>query len=74
MEHAILALLRERDGGTICPSEAARKLEPDGWRSRMNDVRDAGRRLESRGQILICQRGHIVDGAHAKGPIRYRLA
>ena len=74
MEVAIVELISKRAGGaTICPSEAARAVFPDGWRGRMEDARRAARRLVAAGQIEIVQGGRVVDPSTAKGPIRLRL-
>jgi hypothetical protein len=74
LEDAILALLnaRSRDA-TICPSEAARAVMPDGWRERMEDARAAARRLVAAGKLDITQQGRAVDPSTARGPIRLRL-
>lgn len=73
-EDTILDLLRERDReASICPSEAARAVGGPRWRERMDDVRDAARRLAARGAIEVTQRGRVVDVASARGPIRLRL-
>lgn len=75
IERAILDLLRSRASGTtIYPSEAAKQIEPDGWRDRMEDVRMAARRLVEIGEVVITQKGHVVDPSTAKGPIRIGLA
>lgn len=72
---AILELLVQRDAGkTICPSDAARKLDPDGFRELMPTVRDAARRLAGEGRIEVTQKGELVDLDTARGPIRLRLA
>lgn len=73
-ETAILAMLATRKAGsTICPSEVARQLHPETWRDHMEDVRNAARRLVARHQLVITQRGQIVDPSTAKGPIRLKL-
>ena len=75
LETAILQLLTERGAGkTICPSEAARAVQPQAWASLMEPARAAARRLVAHGKILITQGGVVVDPSHAKGPIRLRLA
>lgn len=68
----MLALLAERGTATACPSEVARRLDPDGWRALMPDVRAAAGRLQARGKVDVYQRGRPVDVAMAKGPIRLR--
>ena len=73
LEGSILDLLdrRARDA-TICPSEAARHVAPEGWRDLMEPARAAARRLVARGEIDIVQGGRVVDPSTAKGPIRLR--
>jgi nucleoid-associated protein YgaU len=78
LEETILGLLAERGAGkTICPSEAARAVagsdERQQWEHLMEPAREAAQRLVAKEKIVITQRGHIVDGSTAKGPIRLRL-
>ena len=71
LEAAILELLDKRSPGkTICPSEAARAVQPDEWRGLMERTRRAARRLVASGRIRILQRGKVVDPTDARGPIR----
>jgi hypothetical protein len=73
LESAIRSLLSERArGATICPSEAARSVDPDGWRELMEPARAAARRLVAAGEVEITQGGRVVDPSTAKGPIRVR--
>ncbi len=73
LEAAILDLLERRAGGaTICPSEAAKAVDGDGWRDLMEPARSAARRLVAAGDVVITQRGAIVDPSTATGPIRIR--
>jgi len=73
LETAILDLLNQRDPGkTICPSEAARSVAPDGWRPLMEPTRAAARRLVARGEIVMTQRGKVVDPSRVKGAVRLR--
>ena len=75
LEVAILDLLGRRAGGaTICPSEAAKAVEPDDWRELMEPARSAARRLVAAGDVVITQKGAVVDPSTAKGPIRIRRA
>ncbi|MEL7349130.1 MAG: DUF3253 domain-containing protein [Pseudomonadota bacterium] len=70
---AILSLLAERQPeASICPSEAARRLDPTGWRNRMAEVREAAARLAAAGRLVVTQGGSPVDPAAARGPIRLR--
>jgi hypothetical protein len=71
-EDAILSLLAERAAGkTICPSEAARRLDETAWRTHMDAVRTSGVILWRQGRITVLQKGEPVDPRHAVGPIRY---
>lgn len=75
LEAAILDVLdRRAASATICPSEAARAVDPDGWRELMEPARSAARRLVADGQVVITQGGRAVDPSTAKGPIRVRRA
>jgi Protein of unknown function (DUF3253) len=75
LESAIADLLAQRgQGKTICPSEAARLLDPVGWEALMPRTRAAARRLVEQGAIVITQRGKTVDPSRTKGPIRLRRA
>jgi hypothetical protein len=70
---AIEALLDARvDGATICPSEAARTVDPDGWRELMPAARAAAGRLVGRGVVEVTQGGEVVDVRTARGPVRIR--
>lgn len=73
LERAILEVLDERAAtASICPSEAARRADPDRWRELMPRVRSAARRLVDAGRVEIIQRGRPVDPSTARGPIRIR--
>lgn len=76
IEDAMLDLARDRarTGGTICPSEVARFLEPDDWRPMMDAVRMAARRLAERGLIEVHQRGRAIDPSAARGAVRIAAA
>jgi Protein of unknown function (DUF3253) len=74
LESTILEILSRRGPGkTICPSDAARLLNPNGWEELMEKTRAAARRLVAEGRIVITQRGKVVDPAHAKGAIRLKI-
>ena len=73
LEATIRDLLAQRAAtSTICPSDAARAVSPDGWRELMEPARRAARRLVAAGEVDITQGGHVVDPSTAKGPIRIR--
>lgn len=60
-----------REGATICPSEAARALRPDGdWRALMDDVRRVATGETDAGRLEVRQGGQRVDPRTARGPIR----
>lgn len=71
LEATTLQLLDARSG-TVCPSEVARAVDPEGWRDLMEPARQAARRLVAAGQVEVTQGGKVVDPSSAKGPIRIR--
>lgn len=74
IELAILGLLSLRgENKSICPSEAARAVDPVGWRDLMGPVREVAGRLVAEGRVAATQRGAAVDPRTARGPIRLRL-
>src|SRR3954470_14344079 len=78
LEHEILRLLAERGTGqSVCPSEVARATagtdKREAWEPLMDPARLAAQRLVAAGQIVITQRGRVVDAKTASGPIRLRL-
>jgi hypothetical protein len=63
---AITTLLdRRREGATICPSEAARRVEPADWRDIVPDARRVAARLVADGRIEM-----FVSVAATCGPQR----
>jgi hypothetical protein len=65
------ALLSARGADkTICPSDVARTIGGDGWRSLMQLVRDVAIELAAQGKLEVRQRGRVVREKTAKGPIR----
>ena len=73
LETAITELLDARGAGkTICPSEAARRVDAAGWRDLMEPARRAARRLVAAGTVEMTQQGAPVDPSTAKGPVRLR--
>lgn len=67
---AILLLAEKRQPLTFCPSEIARELQPDGWRSLMPLVREVAKELVAGRKLQCTQGGHPVSPSEAKGPIR----
>ena len=77
LQGTILELLsHRRAGATICPSEAARAVAGPGgdWRPLMDQARAAAAHLVEAGEVVITQRGEVVDLGTARGPIRIRRA
>ena len=75
LERTIDALLDQRRvGATICPSEAARAVDPVAWRDLMPAARAAAGRLAATGDVEVTQHGEVVDVATARGPVRIRRA
>jgi hypothetical protein len=73
LERAIGELLdQRRPEVSICPSEAARAVDPDGWRELMPAARAAAGRLAATGAAEVTQAGVVVDVATARGPVRIR--
>ena len=73
LESALERLLDERrPDASVCPSEAARAVDPDGWRALMPAARAAAGRLVSAGTAEVTQAGGVVDVATARGPVRVR--
>lgn len=74
VEAAIRTLLDARaEGRTICPSEAARAVfGDDAFRPHMDAVRAVAFALADAGELEVTQKGEVVDGRSARGPIRLR--
>ncbi len=73
-EATIRALLRKRDGRSICPSDVARVVGGDSWRTRMDAVRAVAAAMARRGDLAVTQKGEPVDlDAGVKGPVRLVL-
>ncbi|MGY1801719.1 DUF3253 domain-containing protein [Blastococcus sp. SYSU D00922] len=73
LERSIGELLdQRRPDASICPSEAARAVDPDGWRELMPEARAAAGRLAAAGEVEVTQAGAVVDAGTARGPVRVR--
>lgn len=67
--HGLLA--RRADDKTICPSDAARALRPNGdWRALMEAVRAVAADEAEAGRLEVRQRGQRVEPRGTRGPIR----
>lgn len=75
VEAAVRTLLRHRDEGrTICPSDAARAVGGERWRSLLPTARAVARELAAAGEVEVTQRGEVLDPTAAwTGPVRLRL-
>lgn len=67
---AIRTLLQHRVDKSICPSDVARVVGGDNWRTHMDTVRAVAAQLAARGDIIATQKGETVKADEAKGPIR----
>ena len=70
IEASIRALLRHREGSTICPSDAARVVGGEQWRERMPCAREIAYRMAREGIVRVQQRGLDVEPGDVRGPIR----
>ena len=68
-ECATRALLRHREGRSICPSDVARVIGGEQWRDLMPLVRRVAADLRADGVVVVTQRGAEVE-PDAKGPVR----
>ena len=76
VEAQIFALLAQRKPHTtICPSEVARALVPEGgdWRHYMPQVRQVARALARQQRLRATRGGVLVDATAPGGPIRLGL-
>jgi hypothetical protein len=70
----ILEKVRQRGvEKTICPSEVAKALGGEDWRSLMPEVRSVGVELVNAGKIQIMQKGNVANPTTVKGAIRFRV-
>jgi len=73
LEGQIVDLLELRGAtDSICPSEVARALRPEGWRPLMEAARGAARRLAAEDIVEFAQQGRRVDPSTARGSVRIR--
>lgn len=72
-EEAILALTADRGPGkSICPTEAARALDPAQWRAKLPAVRAAAVALARAGRITITRHNKPVDPDNFRGVYRLK--
>ena len=71
----ILRIAKKRGvNKSLCPSEVARDLHPENWRSLMPEVRRVTALLVQEGEVAVTQFGKPVEPLNAKGHIRISLA
>ncbi|MEL6210477.1 MAG: DUF3253 domain-containing protein [Pseudomonadota bacterium] len=71
---AILGVLGERNlGKTICPSEAACRLDPDHWRRLMTPVHEVAKSMVREGRLEIRRKGEVIGPQDVRGVIRLAL-
>ena len=76
VEQQIFSLLaRRKEGATICPSEVARALVPEGgpWRELMPSVRQVAAGLAQANRLVVTRGGVSVCATEPGGPIRLGL-
>lgn len=74
IDEALRALLRARGAAkSICPSEAARAVAPEDWRSLMKRVKGRAVALEEQGELVFLRKGKVMAGADVKGVYRLSL-
>lgn len=72
-EATVRALLRKRSGRSICPSDVARVVGGERWRTRMDAVRAVAAEMARRGDLVVTQKDEVVDlDAGVRGPVRLR--
>lgn len=67
---AVRSLTRKRSASSICPSDVARTVGGESWRSLMPDVRRVTAELADRGEVVVTQKGEPVRIREARGPVR----
>ena len=71
IKSTLLELLEQRGSDkSICPSEVARAISDNDWRSLMPQVRRVGWELAAVDIVLVTQKGKAVSD-QAKGPVRF---
>jgi hypothetical protein len=66
----IRALLRHRDGSSLCPSDAARAVGGADWRDLMATTRDVAWTLAADDTLVVTQKGDPVSSRSVRGPVR----
>jgi hypothetical protein len=72
LEQLLGALVTRAGRNGVDPDDAARCVDPDGWKSLHEPARRAARRLVVAGVAEMVQAGRVVDPSTAKGDVRVR--
>jgi hypothetical protein len=72
LESLLRALVERAGRAGVDPDDAARTVDPEGWRALREPARRAARRLVADGAAELVQRGRVVDPSTAKGAVRIR--
>ena len=74
IEETILDLLQNRkDGRSICPTDVAKALDPDGFQRKLGLVKAAAVGMARRGGLWITRKGKPVNPEKFKGVYRLKL-
>lgn len=74
IDAAIFDLLAAvKEGGSICPSQAARALDAENWRRLLPHVRARAIALARAGRLVVLRKGKPVDPNDFKGVYRLGL-
>jgi len=75
ISNKLLAIARERGLlKSVCPSEIARMLFQNDWRSHMEQIRKVAIALEKLGKVIITQNDIPVSTDFIEGPIRIKIS
>ncbi len=72
LEELLRALVERGGRSGVDPDDAARCVDPEGWKQLHEPARRAARRLVAAGVAEMVQGGRVVDPSTAKGEVRVR--
>lgn len=72
LEDLLRALLERAGRSEVDPDDAARCVDPKGWKELHEPARRAARRLVAAGVAEMVQAGRVVDPSTARGDVRVR--
>jgi hypothetical protein len=73
VETALFDLLAERAPKSVCPSEVAKRADPEGWRRLLPQVKSLAVGLARTGRLEILRHNKPVDPNAFRGVYRLRL-